>query len=49
MKMLIATVVAAITVMASVAYAGQNSPYYGTSTNGDGPEWKQKAFSGSEK
>jgi hypothetical protein len=48
MKMLIASALAAVTVLASVAYAEPKSPYYGTSTN-DGPTWKQKAFSGSEK
>jgi hypothetical protein len=49
MKMLIATAITAFGLLVSVAYAGPKSPYYGSTTNGTGPDWAQKAFSGSDK
>jgi hypothetical protein len=49
MKMFIATTVATLSLIASIAYAGPKTPYYGSTTNGNAPEWAQKAFSGSDK
>jgi hypothetical protein len=46
MKMLVATVITAVSLLASAAHA---SPYNGSTSNANSPQWAQKAFSGLDK